>query len=126
MRARKSFCASAPTTARSPPGRVGILMAAATIDSPLTPRRSAESFSMSPLSKRFLSLTVGILLLSMTPKLASGAGPASKPDRPSTKKQADAAEIERLIEQLGSNKFAEREAAAKRLEAIGRRRWKDC
>ncbi len=36
-----------------------------------------------------------------------------------TSGEADAAEIERLIQQLGSPKFEEREDAAKRLEAIG-------
>jgi hypothetical protein len=32
-----------------------------------------------------------------------------------------AAEVTRLIEQLGSEKFAEREGASKRLEAVGER-----
>src|SRR5262249_11119100 len=71
---------------------------------------------MSPLAQRFFPPAAVVLLLSMTFNLASQSGAA---ESPSTKNQKGAAETNRLIEQLGSKKFPEREAAAKALEAIG-------
>src|SRR5262245_59677087 len=62
----------------------------------------------------------------MTMGLRIFAMPAFGQERPTERRQDDAKEqkrvteeVERLIQQLGSRKFAEREAAGRRLDAIG-------
>jgi len=59
----------------------------------------------------------GSLILVLTVSQANLSGSSQSTDAPQQKKDAD--EIEKLIKQLGSSKFAEREAASQRLEKIG-------
>ena len=75
--------------------------------------------------KRYMLTNVALALVSCLAMLApTGQAPGQKvaapsPIRPQADQPADAARIDRLIQQLGSDDFAERETAGKVLEAIG-------
>ncbi len=63
-----------------------------------------------------------LFCLAMLTSLGRASGQRGAPPPPSqtaTEKAADAARIDRLIQQLGSDNFTERESASKALEAIG-------
>lgn len=64
-------------------------------------------------------LAVGLSMF-VRPYQTAGETPTSpSASKPSSKKAADAAEIARLIHQLGSDDFTEREAASNALDALG-------
>lgn len=67
-----------------------------------------------------LSVSASWLAMLVWPCQAPGqTTAASSPSQPPSKKPVDAAQIERLIRQLGSERFTERESASRALDAIG-------